>query len=68
MLANTSDMPKTRQWTTQERVWCFQKYLDIVVCETQQNFLYVFWDGTTSNQVRHIQDGEEISMQALSKT
>ena len=43
MLANTSDMPKTRQWTTQERVWCVQKYLETKsFAKTQHNFLHVF--------------------------
>ncbi|KAI6658323.1 hypothetical protein LOD99_15592 [Oopsacas minuta] len=43
MLANTSDLPKTRQWTTQERVWCVQKFLETKsFVKTQQNFLHRF--------------------------
>ncbi|KAI6657044.1 hypothetical protein LOD99_11217 [Oopsacas minuta] len=43
MLANTSDLPKTRQWITQKRVWCIQKYLETKsFVKTQQNFLHRF--------------------------
>ena len=62
MLANTSDMPQTRQWITQKRVWCVQKFLEKKsFAKTQNNFLHVL-GRIYPNQVHNIQDGEEISI------